>query len=431
MYTPPGQLEQVEGQAINVAINTAKYLSPLRSDNKIRVLSIVSDIEVDNETQEEFKMMRYPIEDGKKHANLFATRSNWFCTTLDFDRVTANEWTTVEFNAFYSTSPDLVNTRDPGNTIGKLRTEFDFSDSQIRKAEIETKIFFQMAQSGLIALTPMKTYAKHRYHSGANTSLLNENECPVPVSFWTANGYRFANILSQLNLAGQVTPSDLNREILAEKNFVCAAQDFGKMAARHSSEHLKGNLDILHRQMHNLPLRQRPYRQLHHRGYSSDDDSVAAGPMLQRPDNWEDHKAGILPKENTTSALSEANQSQQQNVPASVDDDLLLGQPNTPISSENDLLQGQPKTIEIVRLDRGRSSTKKTMVVRNSLPPLLPLPPASTHSTNRSENPGPSKSARQSEAPDFYRRPDRSTIRASDFDNDPLDDPVLPIAEAR
>ena len=101
------------------------------------------------------------------------------------------------------------------------------------------------------------------------------------------------------------------------------------------------------------------------------------------------------------------------------------------LSSENDLLQGQPKTIEIVRLDRGRSSTKKTMVVRNSLPPLLPLPPASTHSTNRSENPGPSKSARQSEAPDFYRRPDRSTIRASDFDNDPLDDPVLPIAEAR
>ena len=101
-------------------INTAKFSTPLRSDNKIRLLSIVSDLEVEDEKRVPFRLMRYPIEDGKKHSELFAKRSNWFVTECQFDRKTANEWTTVEFNAFYGTQPEMVKKEDPGNTVEKF-----------------------------------------------------------------------------------------------------------------------------------------------------------------------------------------------------------------------------------------------------------------------------------------------------------------------
>ena len=352
-------------------------------------MSIISDLEVEDEKRVPFRLMRYPIEDGKTHSELFARRSNWFVTACQFDRKVANEWTTTEFNAFYGTQSSMVNMDDPGNTIEKLR-QLNFSDLNISKAEIETTNFFQLAQKGLIAMTPMKTYAKHRYHSGANTKLLDESvfEAPHPVSFWVANGARLANVLSQMNQTGYVGPEELNREILAEKNFVFAAQNFGKTAANIGSEHLRSNLDSLHRQME-MVNRKTWNRGQDQSDSSSDDFRPMKGPRpLPMPARVRAPES-VISTENETYVPSNYNQPR-------------VSLPKIPLNP--DLLPGQPKIVETpnTRLDRGRSTSIKSVVTRSS------------------------------EAPGHYRRPERTTIAPEDFETDILaDDSPVPLMDAR
>ena len=87
------------------------------------------------------------------------------------------------------------------------------------------------------------------------------------------------------------------------------------------------------------------------------------------------------------------------------------------------LLPGQPKTQEVVRLDRGRSPIKKVTMSTNAKTPALSTVTSSVQSGTQSMT-------RPSEAADFYRDPDRSTIKPADFENDPIEVDV-PLAVTR
>ena len=233
---------------------------------------IITDLEVDDERAVPFRKMRYPIDDGKKHNALKQERSNWFISTFEntdgsFTREEAENWTKAEFEAFFTTQDHLVNKRDPGDTISKLLLR-NLNDDVIRKAKDETRRFYQKVHEGLIAETPMKTYIKRRYYTGADIKLLKNTEQPPPASIWACNATRLANIIAQLNLPGKLNEDDLEREIQAEKSFIFPAADFGAAAASVSTEHVRGNMDPLHRQMDNL----RP-RRLFIRG---DQDSISS-----------------------------------------------------------------------------------------------------------------------------------------------------------
>ena len=62
----------------------------------------------------------------------------------------------------------------------------------------------------------MKTYGKHRYYHGMNFDLLEPGEYPNPVGYWTANTPALSNMLTQLNLDGEYTFEEEQREIQVE-----------------------------------------------------------------------------------------------------------------------------------------------------------------------------------------------------------------------
>ena len=111
----------------------------MRANSKLDVARGVCDLEVDDESKQPFKPMRYPIDDGKRHQKMLGIRSNWFMQKLDFSREEANEWANLEFMAFYGTEQKLVNTTDPGNTISKLITK-GLDPVLILEAKRETKV---------------------------------------------------------------------------------------------------------------------------------------------------------------------------------------------------------------------------------------------------------------------------------------------------
>ena len=148
--------------------------------------------------------MRYPVEDAKKHNALKLERANWFISSFEntdakFDRQEAEDWTKREFEAFFTTQDHLINKHDPGSTISKLILR-NYPEEMIRKASHDTKKFFQRAHDGLIAETPMKTYIKRRYYTGADIKLLKNTEQPPPASIWACNATRLANIIAQVSL---------------------------------------------------------------------------------------------------------------------------------------------------------------------------------------------------------------------------------------
>ena len=108
------------GQPQKCRLNTAKIGFPMRANSKLDVARVVCDLEIDEESKQPFKPMRYPIDDGQRHQKLLGIRSNWFVQKLGFSREDANEWANLEFMAFYGTEQNLVYMNDPGNTISKL-----------------------------------------------------------------------------------------------------------------------------------------------------------------------------------------------------------------------------------------------------------------------------------------------------------------------
>ena len=255
---------------------------------------MVNDIEVDDESKNPFKKMRYPIEDGQQHQNLIAKREAWFIKTFGFEPEKAAEWTQAEFTALFGTQPDLVDQSDPGETIPKLG-DLGIDSTLLAKAKQETRAFFATAEKGLIMLTPMKTYPKQRYFNGVDTKLLYDKEWPDPVNYWTANAEHLSNILTQVNLSGHYTPAEEAKEIIAEKAQLKVATEYGQEASIARSEHNQGYLDFLQQRLGRFegdkaPTRdfsKRPVRPLAWRGQrssaSSGSSSSASTTAISEP----------------------------------------------------------------------------------------------------------------------------------------------------
>ena len=210
-------------------LNSAKIGAPFRADVRLNVARIVTDCEVDDESKQPFKDMRYPLENGVLHQELLAQRNAWFQKELGFDQTEAAEWTNKEFTAFFGTLDELVKKSDPARLIYHLRNN-DFDQNLITKAQKETEAFYATVFDGLILTTPMKTYAKHRFYHGIESDLYNANECPEPVEYWVANTPAINNWLSQLNLKGDFSLQEEQKTIQIQKSMVFSAKDFGQLA---------------------------------------------------------------------------------------------------------------------------------------------------------------------------------------------------------
>ena len=189
-------MHEKRGQPIPSTKNTNKMSFPLRGDVKLSVARIVTDLEVDNERETPFKLMRYPLVFGNKKKELQDAREKWFIRELDFSQVMADQWTTNEFKVFFGTEDEWIDKEDPGQTIEALR-DFGFEEEKLVKLASDTKKFFALADSGLIRKTPMKTFQKNRYSVTTRTDLLVAKELPEKMDFWTINAGKLNNILTQ------------------------------------------------------------------------------------------------------------------------------------------------------------------------------------------------------------------------------------------
>ena len=242
-----GQFDVNVGDPRKISLNQAKIIFPMRASTKLDIVRIVSDLEVDDERQQPFKSMRYPLEPGKKYRQLLAERTAWIMAQANLPEDQATSLAKDEFTAFYSTQGDLVNLDDPGQIVRKfneLEIEFD-----LVKVRNDTKNFFALAQKSLILMTPMKTYQKARYYPGVNLKLLKDNEWPEPVSIWTANGFNLTNILTQVNENGYYSPEDEQKIIQDEKSFMMVPVEYGSAANEVRIQHQNDHLDFLHQKI--------------------------------------------------------------------------------------------------------------------------------------------------------------------------------------
>lgn len=320
-------------------------MAPFRADGKERLGFLITDLEVNDESKDPFKVMRYPLEDGKKHQQLLTQREAWFTKFLQFETPKAKEWTRLEFSAFYSTQNELLNEHDPGNTIAKLQQE-KYNEDLVNAAAIDTRKFFAQAQKGLIRTTPMKTYPKFSYYSGMNLDLYREGEFPKPLSIWALNAPKLVNIITQLNLPGVDSLDDIQQEMQNEKNFVFVAADYGQTVQKLNVAESVTNNDFLHRQMSSFPGYKKPVtsrqpRPLRRRGtQSTDEDSEITSTASEN----------VLSTDGETYIGSEYNQPR-----LSLDPAHALPPPQV-ASSPSVTLQSQRNT----RLDFGRAISRRS-----------------------------------------------------------------------
>ena len=242
-----GQLDVNVGDPRKIVPNQAKIVFPVRASTKLDIARIVSDLEVDDEHNQPFKSMRYPLAPGPKYKQLLAERTAWFMANCNLPEDRAESLAKTEFTAFYGTQNHLVNLDDPGQIVQKL-TDMD-AEFDANLVKEHTKRFFALAQKDLILMTPMKTYQKQRYYPGLNIDLLKDNEWPEPVGMWTANGFNLTNIISQVNLKGIFTPEEEEKIIQEEKSYVMVATEFGSAANEVRIQHQNDHLDFLHQKI--------------------------------------------------------------------------------------------------------------------------------------------------------------------------------------
>ena len=193
---PNGDRHRKFGQEIPAGINTAKMISPLRSDARLAVARVVTDLEVDDESTTNFKVMRYPVIKGDAKAKLFRQRVAWYQQELNFSPERADNWVTAEFRAVLSSEDEWTNQEDPGDIFEWLDAS-GLSQSRLWKLKDDTKRFFATVDNGLIRKTPMKTYQKLRYSTSTNLQLYKHNEVPEKLDFWTQNAGKLINIITQ------------------------------------------------------------------------------------------------------------------------------------------------------------------------------------------------------------------------------------------
>ena len=171
-------------------------VSPLRSDARLAVARVVSDLEVDDEVKKNFKVMRYPVIKGDAKVRLFKQRVAWYQQEFNFSLQKADNWTSAEFKAVLSSEDEWTDQNDPGQIFEWLENS-GLSQSRITQLKDDTKRFFATVDNGLIRKTPMKTYPKLRYSTTTNLQLFKQNEVPEKLDFWTQNAGKLINIVTQ------------------------------------------------------------------------------------------------------------------------------------------------------------------------------------------------------------------------------------------
>ena len=93
--------------------------------------------------------------------------------------------------ALFGSETNNINLNDPAEI---LRNQFSSLPSWSSDFLTLTQKFYEDAQQLLVYEIPMKTYLKHRYSSGINTDLLEDQEFPETRDIWTLNASRFFRI---------------------------------------------------------------------------------------------------------------------------------------------------------------------------------------------------------------------------------------------
>ena len=91
---------------------------PIREDFRGLIEEVYDDLQVDSKSEVPFKVVRYPVADGDKKANMMEERIKWMVTRLKHPRQLAQRLAEREFYHFFN--PEELDHQDPLGSLTEV-----------------------------------------------------------------------------------------------------------------------------------------------------------------------------------------------------------------------------------------------------------------------------------------------------------------------